>query len=196
MRPRHRALLAFALPLVVVGQTVPMRAIARIRGSTGIGSQIFGSVTFEQQTPLGDVTVRVSISGLRPGQHGFHVHQFGDVRSTSDLTTMSAHFVSYCSPPDVDANGQQTGGCEADQVHGLPPSINRQPGDMGNILVGNDGSVNQVLTMGQGKMSLADPLRSIVGRTVLVRAPPRPARPPRAPTRAPTRAATRACLVP
>ena len=79
-----------------------------------------------------------------------------------------AHFVPYCSPPDVDANGQQTGGCQSDQVHGLPPSINRQPGDMGNILVGNDGSVNQVLIMGQGKMSLADPLRSIVGRTVLV----------------------------
>ena len=81
----------------------------------------------------------MSLTGLTPGAHGFHVHQFGDVRSTSDLSTMSAHFVPYCAPPSVDENGQKVGGCEADQKHGLPPSPQRQPGDMGNILVGVDG---------------------------------------------------------
>jgi Cu-Zn family superoxide dismutase len=134
---------------------------------------VFGSVIFEQQTALGDVTVRVEIEGLRPGFHGFHVHQYGDVRSTSDLTTISAHFVPYCAPPNIDENGQQVGGCEEDQVHGLPPNATRQPGDMGNLEVGPDGSLTQasrVLTIGQSKMSLSDPLRSIIGRTILIHA--------------------------
>ena len=149
----------------------PYRAIANMAGSFGVDSAVSGTITFEQMTPLGDVRVTAIVSGLRPGLHGFHVHQYGDVRSTSDLSTMSAHFVPYCAPPDIDENGQQIGGCEDDQKHGLPPHITRQPGDMGNLDIGFDGAVkpeSQILTIGQAKMSLADPLRSIVGRTVLI----------------------------
>jgi Cu-Zn family superoxide dismutase len=170
----YTALLLGLLPSVASQATSPpYRAIARVHGATGIDSNVFGSVIFEQQTALGDVTVRVEIEGLRPGFHGFHVHQYGDVRSTSDLTTISAHFVPYCAPPNIDENGQQVGGCEEDQVHGLPPNATRQPGDMGNLEVGPDGSLTQasrVLTIGQSKMSLSDPLRSIIGRTILIHA--------------------------
>ena len=155
------------------------RAIAKIRGSSGVDSAVSGTVIFEQPAgtdKLSDVTVTTSISGLRPGAHGFHIHQYGDVRSTSDLTTMSAHFVPYCAPPDLDGQGNPIGpSCEDDQVHGLPPSIRRQPGDMGNLTVGNDGTVSvstRTLTIGQRKMSLADPLRSIVGRTVMIHSNP------------------------
>ena len=129
------------LPGAAAQAAMPYRAIAKIRGATGVDAQVSGSVVFEQLTPLGDVTVRVDIRGLRPGKHGFHVHQFGDVRSTSDLSTMSAHFVPFCAPPSIDENGQQTGGCENDQVHGFPPSARRQPGDMGNITVRPNGTV-------------------------------------------------------
>ena len=203
----YTALLLGLLPSVASqAASPPYRAIARVHGATGIDSNVFGSVIFEQQTALGDVTVRVEIEGLRPGFHGFHVHQYGDVRSTSDLTTISAHFVPYCAPPNIDENGQQVrelflfsrarsppffycplhaispphapsasqvGGCEEDQVHGLPPNATRQPGDMGNLEVGPDGSLTQasrVLTIGQSKMSLSDPLRSIIGRTILIHA--------------------------
>ena len=104
----YTALLLGLLPSVASQATSPpYRAIARVHGATGIDSNVFGSVIFEQQTALGDVTVRVEIEGLRPGFHGFHVHQYGDVRSTSDLTTISAHFVPYCAPPNIDENGQQ-----------------------------------------------------------------------------------------
>jgi Cu-Zn family superoxide dismutase len=159
------------LSVALAQSSLPYRAVARLRGATGVDSAVSGNVTFEQLTPLGDVTVHVDVHGLRAGSHGFHVHQFGDVRSTSDLATMGRHFIPYCAPPDVDDNGQLTGGCDNDQVHGLPPSLTRQPGDMGNVQVGNDRTVaagSRVLTIGQAKMSLADPLRSIVGRTVLV----------------------------
>ena len=155
------------------------RAVASIRGASGFYSAVTGSVTFEQAAddPLADITVRVSVSGLHPGLHGFHVHQYGDVRDTATLSTIGYHFVPFCIPPDVivdPENGdiiETPDGCADDQVHGLPPDSKRQPGDMGNLVIGADGSpdaASGTLTIGQGKMSLTDPLRSIIGRTVIV----------------------------
>ena len=145
-------------------------AVANIRGSTTV-TPVSGWVRFEQDEtdPLADVTVRINVTGLPAGEHGFHVHQYGDVRSTSDLSTMAAHFVPFCIPPEVAPGGgtQQEGGCEQDQRHGIPPSVTRQPGDMGNIVVGASRTVQQTLTIGQQKMSLSHELRSIVGRTVV-----------------------------
>lgn len=148
------------------------RAVARMSGASNFYPNVAGEIRFEQVDgePLGDVTVRVVMSGLTPGVHGFHVHQFGDVRATADLSTMSAHFVPFCIPPGIDIN---TGlplpsACEDDQRHGIPPSAERQPGDMGNILVAADGTVDVTVVLGQAKMSLTDGLRSIVGRVVVV----------------------------
>ena len=118
--------------------------------------------------------VKVDITGLRPGRHGFHVHQFGDVRTTNSLATMSAHFVPMCTLSIVVKHGERRhlqtydSPCAKDQKHGLPPSDQRQPGDMGNLEAVTSGAAMQSLTIGQAKMSLSDPLRSIVGRTVLI----------------------------
>ena len=93
MARRLAALLA--LPLAMA--QAPYRAIAQMRGAMGIDSQVYGTVLFEQLQPLGDVTVTVNMGGLRPGVHGFHVHQFGDVRSTNDLSTISAQPCGWMS---------------------------------------------------------------------------------------------------
>ena len=141
-------------------------AVASMRGAKA-SYNVSGSVSFEQGTDLGDMTVTFSMTGLTDGAHGFHVHQFGDTRVTDSLSTMSAHFVPFCLPPEVDDQGNKIGGCEDDQQHGYPPSVQRQPGDMGNI--SSFGGVAQsVLTLGQGKMSLKEAMRSIVGRVVVV----------------------------
>ena len=154
------------------------RAVARLEGSSAAYAGVSGFVTFEQAAPLGDVTVRIAASGLRPGLHGFHVHQYGDVRDVSSFGSMGYHFVPFCVPPEtvIDSSTgavlqNATGGCENDQVHGLPPSVRRQPGDMGNLRIGADGqpaASSITLRIGQGKMSLTDKLRSIVGRTLVV----------------------------
>lgn len=118
------------------------RVIARVRGAPNYPT-VSGTVAFEQPSgqPLAPITVRVDVSNLQPNlqyslRHAFHVHQFGDVRTTYDLSTMAAHFVPYCEPPAPDP---VTGAippdapCIKDQVHGLPPAEIRQPGDMGNL---------------------------------------------------------------
>jgi len=145
-------------------------AIASIRGSTA-ATPASGWVRFEQDEtdPLADITVHINVTGLTAGEHGFHVHQFGDVRSTTDLSTMSAHFVPFCIPSEVvpDGDADSETGCEADQVHGIPPSVIRQPGDMGNVLIGASRTLVSTIVIGQAKMSLSHSLRSIVGRTVV-----------------------------
>ena len=155
--------LSLALP-VALAQNY---AVANIRGAVD-GSTISGTVTFEQSAsdPLGDMTVSYSINGMDAGLKGLHVHQFGDTRG-ANLTTMAAHFVPFCIPPEMVDGVPPAGGCEDDSVHGLPPSVKRQPGDMGNIVV-VDGVAEATLTIGQGKMSLTDSMRSIVGRSIVI----------------------------
>ena len=159
--------LSLALP-VALSQNY---AVASIRGAAD-GSSISGTVKFEQSesAPLGDMTVTYNITGLPAGQKGFHVHQFGDTRVTDTLATMDAHFVPFCLPPEMDPTTGEppAGGCEDDSVHGLPPSPRRQPGDMGNIEADNNGVAAATDTIGQGKMSLTDSMRSIVGRVVVI----------------------------
>ena len=158
--------LSLALP-VALAQNY---AVANIRGAVD-GSTISGTVTFEQSEsdPLGDMTVTYSINGMPDGLKAFHVHQFGDTRVTDTLSTMDAHFVPFCIPPMIDeTTGEPPAGasCQDDSVHGMPPSVLRQPGDMGNINVDNNGA--GTLIIGQGKMSLTDPMRSIVGRSIVI----------------------------
>lgn len=53
------------------------------------GSQVRGTVSF---TPMGDkLLVEADLSGLTPGEHGFHVHEGGDC-STPDASSARGHF--------------------------------------------------------------------------------------------------------
>ena len=86
---------------------------------------------------------------------------------------MAAHFVPQCAFEIVvnpDGSVSENKPCKNDQKHGLPPSIVRQPGDMGNLDVTSTGASTTTVAIGQKKMSLSDSLRSIIGRTVLIHA--------------------------
>lgn len=51
-----------------------VKAVAVVRGDPGVS----GTVEFTQTSEDAPTQVHYTISGLAPGLHGFHVHEFGD----------------------------------------------------------------------------------------------------------------------
>jgi Cu-Zn family superoxide dismutase len=121
------------------------KAVAVLVGTNG-NEKVSGVITFTKE---GDgVRVRGEIKGLSPGEHGFHVHEFGD-QSSPDGTAAGGHFNPTGMP------------------HGAPDAEKRHTGDMGNVTA--DAS-------GVAKVDYVDPelafdgSKSILGRGVVVHA--------------------------
>lgn len=135
------ALLAFAFTSsLAVAQTT--KAIAVLHPTQG--SNVAGTVTF---TASGDqVKVVADITGLTPGKHGFHIHEFGD-----------------CSDP----KGASAGGHfnPTNHQHGAPDADNRHAGDLGNIDADASGKAHLELTDKAMKLTGAE---AIVGHAVIV----------------------------
>lgn len=119
-----------------------IRAVADLRPTEG--SNVRGTVTFTQQ-PEG-VMITADIMGLSPGQHGFHIHEFGD-----------------CSAPDASSAGGHYN--PTNQQHGGPTDQARHIGDMGNV---------EADTTGMAHMEYLDRLieldgpNSVIGKSVVV----------------------------
>jgi Cu-Zn family superoxide dismutase len=109
-------------------------------------SQVHGTILFEKVS--GGVKVTADITGLSPGDHGFHIHEYGDC-SSSDAASAGGHF----NP--------------AKMSHGGPHDPARHEGDMGNITAGADGKAHLEWT--DPMMSL-EGRNSILGRSVIVHA--------------------------
>ncbi len=82
------ALLTAALAVTLVSSASAQDATKAIAVlSSASGSKVSGTVTF---TKVGDeVKVVADVTGLTPGKHGFHVHEFGDC-SAPDATSAGA----------------------------------------------------------------------------------------------------------
>jgi Cu-Zn family superoxide dismutase len=92
------------------------------------------------------VRVTADVTGLAPGEHGFHVHEEGDC-SAPDASSAGGHF---------NPTNEPHAGREAEQRH---------VGDLGNLVAGSDGHAS--LDYLDSKLSLTGP-NSIVGRAVIV----------------------------
>ena len=118
------------------------KAIAVLHPTSG--SSVAGTVTF---TATGDeVKVVADITGLKPGKHGFHIHEFGD-----------------CSAPDAKSAGGHFN--PANHQHGAPDAPDRHAGDLGNIEADASGKVHLEMTDKVMKLSGSD---SILGHAVIV----------------------------
>ncbi len=128
------------LAAFVHGQDVT-KAVAKLEAKSG--SQVTGTVVF---TKTGDeVQVVADIQNLKPGKHGFHIHEKGDC-SAADASSAGGHF----NPTH--------------QHHGGPTTAEHHVGDLGNIEADASGRAHLDW---KGKMNLpgAD---SIVGKSVVV----------------------------
>lgn len=144
-KPLHVvALIAVALTLTL-GNTFaqePTKAVAVLNPASG--SQVKGTVTF---TKTGDtVQVVADITGLTPGKHAFHIHEFGDC-SAADASTAGTHY----NPTH--------------KAHGAPDAAEHHVGDMGNLEADSAGKAHLELKSNLLKFSGEN---SILGRGVII----------------------------
>ncbi|XP_012260875.1 superoxide dismutase [Cu-Zn] [Athalia rosae] len=114
-----------------------------------LNGDVKGTLYFEQAGESSPVKVTGEVTGLQPGLHGFHIHEFGD--NTNGCTSAGPHFNPFS------------------KEHGGPDASVRHVGDLGNVEAGKDGvaKVNitdkQIQLLGQ---------HNIIGRTLVVHADP------------------------
>ncbi|XP_015595570.1 superoxide dismutase [Cu-Zn] isoform X2 [Cephus cinctus] len=140
-------MIAFLLMAVLASASAEeLVAVVRLtpHNSTG-GPNVNGAITFTQSATNGPVTVTGTISGLKEGLHGFHVHEKGDL--SSGCTSAGGHF---------NPNGQN---------HGAPGDAVRHVGDLGNIQANSEGIATVNITDTVISLSGAN---NILGRAVVV----------------------------
>jgi Cu-Zn family superoxide dismutase len=125
--------------------SAPLKAIAVVHPTAG--NKVSGTVTFTEEAD--GVQVHAELKGLAPGNHGFHVHEFGDC-SASDASSAGGHFNPTGKP------------------HAGPDAVERHVGDMGNVEA--DASGNAKLDYVDHQISLTNDQQSVIGRSVVVHA--------------------------
>jgi Cu-Zn family superoxide dismutase len=118
-------------------------AVAEMKPASG--SKVAGTVTFTEKD--GKTEVAIDLTGLKPGDHGIHIHEKGD-----------------CSAPDAKSAGDHFNPAKA--PHGAPDAAQHHAGDLGNITAGEDGTVKKTVTV--DFLTVAEGEKSAVGRAVIV----------------------------
>ena len=107
---------------------------------------ISGYVKFKE---LGNkVQIEVNVSGLKPGLHGFHVHESGNL--LNDCTSCKDLFNPF------------------NKNHGGPNMKERHVGDLGNIVVDKQGNSNMLFY--DNMIKLRGRKCNIIGRSVIIHA--------------------------
>lgn len=121
----------------------PLRA--KVELAPASKSNVRGTATFLEVD--GGVEITANLEGLKPGEHGWHVHANGD-----------------CSAPDASSAGDHFN--PDNHKHGAPEADERHAGDFGNLTAGKDGKATKTITM-KGA-SLADGAGSLVGKALII----------------------------
>ena len=120
-------------------------AFARIEAKSG--SSVSGHARFTQRHE--GVLVEIHVENAPPGWHAVHIHEIGDC-SAEDGTSAGGHF--------------NPGGHD----HGSPHAAVHHAGDLGNMLVGDDGVGHHAIFMPELTVDAGD--HSVVGRGIIVHA--------------------------
>ncbi|XP_070839463.1 superoxide dismutase [Cu-Zn] [Chaetodon trifascialis] len=118
-----------------------LKAVCVLKGT----GETNGVVRFEQANDSAPVKLTGEIEGLTPGEHGFHVHAFGD--NTNGCISAGPHYNPHS------------------KNHGGPTDTERHVGDLGNVTAGADKVAKIDIT--DSMLTLTGPL-SIIGRTMVI----------------------------
>lgn len=121
-----------------------IKAIAVFQRNLKVGTQVNGEVIFTE-TDNG-VKIEVLLSKLKPGKHGFHVHETGNI--LDKCTHCRAHFNPY------------------NKNHGGPNEKDRHVGDLGNIEADSNGIAKAVFY--DNLIKLRGTKCNIIGRSIVV----------------------------
>ena len=114
------------------------------------GSSVSGTLDLLQEAESQTITANLKLSGLTPGDHGFHIHEIGDC-SSEDGKSAGGHF-----------NPEAT-------KHGAMDAKERHKGDFGNITAGENGDVTISVAL-HGVSFDSKESSNIIGRAVVVHA--------------------------
>jgi len=128
--------------------TTPKGPEATTQLSARSGSKVSGTVSFAEVA--GGVEVKAQVSGLTPGEHGFHIHEIGDC-SAPDAASAKGHF-----NPTAKKHGDHNN----PEHHG---------GDMPNLTANAQGEATYTFKL--TGVALSGPT-GIVGRSIVVHADP------------------------
>lgn len=116
------------------------------------GNDVTGTTTFTRQG--NQILVDARIKGLKPGAHGFHIHEKGDC-SAPDATSAGGHF-----NPDG-------------RPHGSHETSERHAGDLGNLMADANGEATLKIAIPATGISMEkEGASSIVGKGLIVHADP------------------------
>ncbi|CAG8581237.1 3024_t:CDS:2 [Dentiscutata erythropus] len=121
-----------------------LKAIAVMHGDKP-ETKTSGVVTFTQENENAPTIIDVNISDLTPGDHGFHVHEYGD--NSNGCTSAGEHYNPF------------------NKTHGAPTDENRHLGDLGNLTASKDGIAKTQIK--DNHITLTGP-NSVIGRTIVV----------------------------
>ena len=129
-----------------LAQFAPLNARVILAGR----STVSGILNLTESAQLGGVRITGRVTGLTPGNHGFHVHEFGDV-FTKGCDSTGPHFDTKIV------------------FHGAPEDeiSQRHAGDLGNIEANSRGIA--IVNIVDRVISLSGP-SSILGRAFIIHA--------------------------
>ncbi len=126
--------------------TLPTKAVAEM--SPTAGHQAKGTVTFTKEET--GIRVVAHFEGVSEGEHGFHIHEFGDC-SSGDGKSAGGHFNPESMP------------------HAGPMADQRHVGDLGNITADASGIARKEFI--DSRLTF-EGVNSIIGKGVILHADP------------------------
>jgi Cu-Zn family superoxide dismutase len=131
------------LLLVFIFLIIPMRE--KVNAVCVLKAKKIDGVIYLEELPNNKTHIYGKVTGLKPGSHGIHIHEAGDL--TDGCTSACAHYNPF---------GKE---------HGGPNNSDRHVGDLGNIVADKNGV---------GVFDLVDSLvklsgkYSVIGRSIIV----------------------------
>ena len=126
-------------------------AVCHFQATTQVveGGGIASGTVYLTYTPGLGTQTEVVTSGMTPGNHGIHLHDFGDLSATETGTSTGPHYNPL------------------EEIHGCYPT-ERKVGDMGNVNVNATGA--GVYAERSNELVFLDGSISVIGRAAIVHA--------------------------